>query len=547
MILGILVLITALAISAVAIFYSVAGLVAIFAGAAIPIIIMGSTLEIAKLVTAVWLHRYWNKTVWWLKGYLSAAIIVLMLITSLGIFGFLSSAHIEQTSKAQDSIAQIARIEDDLQRQSNVIQLAEQTISTIRSSGTNADAEIQSKIEIEQSRIDSTYLRMKPAIDEQLALISNSNLTLENRITPLLDQVASINANISALATALSNNDIQIAQGIAGAVQDGKLGSNTSSRIQSYRETQETARNAVLLQVDAIRSAPRPEIVAARDEISRLRSLSETQIEDSNRLISRVRLQLGIEDTNKIDNMVDLQQIKINNANNVIENLIEQKSVLQIEYRKLEAEVGPIKYLAEFVYGGTADADLLEKSVQWVILLIIFVFDPLAVLLLIASQTTFKTYYAEKLATEKELAATEQDRITLQNNQFNFQTQEILNRYQPCTESHNQYVSNTSPSICTPVSEPYTTINQTSPTEMRDTDRTSDYGGDSSERMDEFQLARYTQLVINEQDDTYKTSKNTWKLENPTQNIKFWKDQYIKGKITSLPWDVIASPSIETE
>ena len=98
MFLAVLTLITALSISAVAIYYSVAGLVAIFAAAAVPIMIMGGTLEIGKLVTAVWLHRYWEKATWWLKTYLSIAVIVLMIITSMGIFGFLSKAHIEPVS-----------------------------------------------------------------------------------------------------------------------------------------------------------------------------------------------------------------------------------------------------------------------------------------------------------------------------------------------------------------------------------------------------------------------------------------------------------------
>ena len=88
MFIGILVLITALTISSVAIYYSVAGLVAIFAAASIPIIIMGASLEVGKLVTAVWLHRYWKQAKWWLKSYLSIAVIVLMFITSMGIFGF---------------------------------------------------------------------------------------------------------------------------------------------------------------------------------------------------------------------------------------------------------------------------------------------------------------------------------------------------------------------------------------------------------------------------------------------------------------------------
>ena len=97
MALGILVLLSALSISAVAIYYSIAGLVAIFAAAAIPIMIMGTALEIGKLVTAVWLHKYWSKAKWWLRTYLAIAVAVLMFITSMGIFGYLSKAHIEQT------------------------------------------------------------------------------------------------------------------------------------------------------------------------------------------------------------------------------------------------------------------------------------------------------------------------------------------------------------------------------------------------------------------------------------------------------------------
>ena len=131
MIFGILTLITALAISAVAIYYSVAGLVAIFAAAAIPIVIMGTTLEVAKLVTAVWLHKYWQQAAWWLKGYLSIAVLVLMFITSMGIFGYLSKAHIEQTSAGEESVAQVERITTEILRQQELVVRAETKINTL--------------------------------------------------------------------------------------------------------------------------------------------------------------------------------------------------------------------------------------------------------------------------------------------------------------------------------------------------------------------------------------------------------------------------------
>ena len=121
MALGILVLITALSISAVAIYYSIAGLVAIFAAAAIPIMIMGGVLEIGKLVTAVWLHKYWRQAKWWLKSYLATAVVVLMFITSMGIFGFLSKAHIDQTSASEESVAQVQRIDTEISRLTAII------------------------------------------------------------------------------------------------------------------------------------------------------------------------------------------------------------------------------------------------------------------------------------------------------------------------------------------------------------------------------------------------------------------------------------------
>ena len=103
-----LVLVTALSLSAIAAWYSILGLVAIFAAAAIPIIIMGGSLEIAKVVTTVWLHKHWNRTSWQLKLYLVPAVIALAFLTSMGIFGFLSKAHMDQSIVSGDANATLA-------------------------------------------------------------------------------------------------------------------------------------------------------------------------------------------------------------------------------------------------------------------------------------------------------------------------------------------------------------------------------------------------------------------------------------------------------
>mgnify|MGYP003343683263 FL=1 len=95
MILTMLMFVVALCLSSVAAFYSIVGLTAIFAAAVVPIVIMGSILEVAKLVVTVWLHEYWRQCRWVMKAYLVPAVGVLMLLTSMGIFGFLSKAHLE--------------------------------------------------------------------------------------------------------------------------------------------------------------------------------------------------------------------------------------------------------------------------------------------------------------------------------------------------------------------------------------------------------------------------------------------------------------------
>jgi hypothetical protein len=203
MFLAILVLITALCISAVAIYYSVAGLVAIFAAAAIPIIIMGGILEIGKLVTAVWLHKYWKQAAWWLKSYLSIAVVVLMFITSMGIFGFLSKAHIEQTSAGEESVAQVQQIESEISRQRGLITRAEEKIVTLENSGTTQDTNVQSQIDKEQNRIDNAYTRIQPAIGEQNAIIANVTSLFQTELDKIDNELAILQGYVD-------NNEIKL-------------------------------------------------------------------------------------------------------------------------------------------------------------------------------------------------------------------------------------------------------------------------------------------------------------------------------------------------
>jgi len=381
MLYGILTLLSALTISAVAIYYSIAGLVAIFAAAAIPIVIMGTALEVGKLVTAVWLHKYWSQATWWLKTYLTTAVIILMFITSMGIFGFLSKAHIEQTSAGEESVAQVERLAGEIERQQDIIIRAEEKIKKLETSTVGGDANIQAQIDAEQERIDKAYVRVQPAIDEQQKIIDSQATLYKN-------ELAKIDAEMETLQGYIDSGDTKKAQQMIGASADGIFGKKTADKIGDWQEAKAKERNELIDKIE--RASNNPQAKAAAEEIKRLRTTVEQQIKDSNALINRLRNQLGDTDkTADIDAQVDAQNLRIKNANTEIDTLTDEKYALEGEYRKLEAEVGPIKYIAEFVYGENATQNMLEEAVRWVIIIIIFVFDPLAVLLLIASQYTF--------------------------------------------------------------------------------------------------------------------------------------------------------------
>ena len=135
MLFGILTLITAIAIAGVAAWFSIAGLMAIFSAAAMPIAIMAGTLEVGKLLTASWLYRYWDETSILIRSYLTVAVVVLMLITSMGIFGYLSKAHLDQAGASGDAFAIVERIEGQVAREENKITILEDRIASLQTGG----------------------------------------------------------------------------------------------------------------------------------------------------------------------------------------------------------------------------------------------------------------------------------------------------------------------------------------------------------------------------------------------------------------------------
>jgi len=503
---GILTLVTALTISAVAIWYSVAGLAAIFAAAVVPIIIMGTVLEVSKLVTAVWLHRYWHKATWWLKTYLTTAVVVLMFITSMGIFGFLSNAHVQQTAQGDSAQAEIERINSEIARQEAVIARAEDKIETAQDQGVGGDANIQAQIDREQARIDRAYARAEPLIEEQREIIQRS----EGRI---IDQIDAIDRDVERVDAAIANGDISTAQSIIGTEADGIYGPNTRAAIEAYKTRQAEQRAELEQRLSEVGNNPR--VQAAREEIERIRSGVEAQVTQSNELINRLRAQLGTDTGADIDTVIDEQNERIVAANAQIDTLTENKFELEAQYRQLEAEVGPIKYIAEFVYAEDADKDLLEEAVRWVIVIIIFVFDPLAVLLLIASQYTFRWNGRELFEGGTAIAQPEPDSDPTPPAPPTV-TQDL-------PEAANEEYGLTAEEAA----EPYLEAGSQEPApEKKDIESSEESNSDRQE-------------VIRQQDasQVWHQAKKDWKADHPDETLKKQKEKYLNGEIDQLPWE----------
>ncbi len=248
MIFGFTILATALLLSLVAAYYSIMGLTAIFAAATIPVIIMGASLELGKIVATVWLHNNWQRASWLFKTYLIPAVFFLMMLTSMGIYGFLSKAHSDQSLVSGDVTAKIAIYDE--------------------------------KIKIERENIDADRKQLKQ-MDEAV------------------DQV---------MARSTS--------------EEG------ASRSSAIRRSQQKERARLLA-----------DITTSQQKITALN---------------------------------------------------QERAPIAAEVRKVEAEVGPIKYIAALLYGDNPDANVLEKAVRFVIIMIVLVFDPLALCLILAANKQFE-------------------------------------------------------------------------------------------------------------------------------------------------------------
>ena len=368
----IMTLFSALAVSAVAAYFSIVGLMAIFSALPMSILAMGIVLEIAKLVTASWVYQYWERIQFMMKTYMILAVVVLSLITSIGIFGFLSKAHMDQAATAGDAGAQVERIEQLVAREQGKITALEERIQRIDDGGT---LDVTDSIRQQEEIRDTAWDRIQGDIDyaeEQIDKIRaslDSDLAIEQSKLDGLDAIVASYTNQGTTGNAFSRTD-NVAKGL------------------EVREQQQAERTEIDLKMKELRDYAETQIAGYRNQISQYRADTQETIDNANAEINRLRDNESSAQTGRdvaIDELqaqIDAVYITIEDYN---ETLFEKRAIV----RQLDNEVGPVKYIAQLLYGSSGTA-AVDSAVQIVIMLLIFVFDPLAIILVIAANLSFK-------------------------------------------------------------------------------------------------------------------------------------------------------------
>ena len=367
MFIAILTLLSALSISGVAIFYSVIGLATIFPGAFVPVVIMGGVLEVGKLITASWLYRNWRFTPFMLRTYLTTAVIILSLITSMGIFGFLSKAHLEQNLASDTLIQRIQILEDkiesekmSIERQTLIINRAEKAIS--RDTGTASG-----DIEVQQSIIADANEKLKTLLAVETNTIRDLNDRLNTTVKDLNDRLKTLDKNVSDVLTS------------------NKSFFNEEKAAADLKASQKVEREQIANKIEEAQETIAIKITEAEKRIAELKTDHKTEIAKAQEIIANMRT--GSQDNKgQFTKEIETAEKKIFDSQGNIDLYIVEKQPLEKDMLTLEAEIGPVKYIAALaVDWGITDQVETSKAVRWVILLLIVVFDPLAVLLLIAA------------------------------------------------------------------------------------------------------------------------------------------------------------------
>ena len=383
MFIAILTLLSALSISGVAIFYSVIGLATIFPGAFVPVVIMGGVLEVGKLITASWLYRNWKFTPFMLKTYLTTAVIILSLITSMGIFGFLSKAHLEQNLASDTLIQRIQILEDKIESEKNSILRQNAVIDRLEKSINRSTGTADGDIEVQQSIIADANEKLKTL------------LTVEtNTVKDLNDRLKVLDKNVSDVLTA------------------NKAWFNEERAAAELKASQKEEREQIAIK-----------IAEAQARIAELKADHKIEIAKAQEIIANMRSG-SQENKGQFTKEIEIAEQKIFDSQGRIDLFIVEKQPLEKEMLTLEAEIGPVKYIAALaVDWGITDQVETSKAVRWVIIIIIFVFDPLAVLLLIAANQSLMRRFPPEPPKPQEIVDLEkpdEEDVTLKwNEMFN--------------------------------------------------------------------------------------------------------------------------------
>lgn len=350
-----LAVITSLGIASIAAYFSVLGLATIFAGAFMGIVIMAGALEFGKVVTAAYLHLAWDKLNY-MKYYLVFSVFVLMLITSLGIFGYLSKAHSEQTGDTAQAQSVVDRIESQIAREENKITTYQERIQSLG----GAKIDVSASIEQQETIRDGAWDRVQGDIDYakgQITSLRGQLTALDTAVNTLRDKgVQTITTDDGGLFREADVEKIDyVAQ--ANTLFDQQKG----QRLGVSEDIAEQQSN-----IDNYRSQAQETINAANIEIKRLQQSSTG---DADVIVTK---------TEEFNLLIDTSYDIIDDYKN---EMFESKQIILT----LEREVGPIKYIAEVIYGQEDSVKYLDNAVRWVIYMLIFVFDPLAILLLVTS------------------------------------------------------------------------------------------------------------------------------------------------------------------
>ena len=370
-------LFSALAVSAVAAYFSIVGLMAIFSGLPQSILAMGIVLEIAKLVTASWVYQYWKKTSFLMRSYMVSAVIILSVITSIGIFGFLSKAHLDQSASTGDAVAQVERIEDLIQRENLRITTAEEQITRIESGGS---LDVSESIKQQEEIRDTAWDRIQDDVEYAENQIEKIREGLESDLSKKQSELDALDDIVKSYTD----------QGTTGGVFSRE--DNVAKGIE-IRESQKTERDRIALEMGELRGYAETQIAGYRNQIGEYRASVQDTIDGANREINRLREQ-GADDQASRDEQIDTIQERIDSAYEKIDDynveLFDKQSIV----RDIEKEVGPIKYVAQLLYGNSG-AGAVDNAVTLLILLLVFVFDPLAIELVLAANLSWKERQGE--------------------------------------------------------------------------------------------------------------------------------------------------------